>query len=114
MRDKLCRRAATILDECRALKFQGPIPCEKPTHREPQPDEFAKYLGDVFGPHAGRHTPVLDMLKSFASSYTSTASHLSNYLGHPEVENVLNQMHCNKDDKAADGDGLVVATLQYG
>lgn len=88
--------------------------CPKPTQREPQPDEFANYLGDVFGPHAGRHTPVLDMFKGFTLSHASTASHPSNYLEYPEVEHVLSPIHCNKDDETAGGDGVVVETLQYG
>jgi hypothetical protein len=113
LRAKRNKRVTQILGEFCALNsldstFRDPIRSQKQIQKEPQPEEFANYLGDVFRSDVGHNASVLDMLNVFASSH---GFHSIPPFQFPELEYVLSQMPCNK---ATDGTGVVVEMFKYG
>ena len=113
LRAKRNKRVTQILDEFCALNrldstFRDPIRSQKQIQKEPQPEEFANYLGDVFRSDVGHNASVLDMLNVFASSH---GFHSIPPFQFPELEYVLSQMPCNK---ATDATGVVVEMFKHG
>ena len=107
------KRVTQILDEFCALNrldstCRDPIRSQKQTQKEPQPEEFANYLGDVFRSDVGHNASVLDMLNVFASSH---GLHSIPPFQLPELEYALSQMSCNK---ATDATGVVVEMFKHG
>jgi len=113
LRAKRNKRVTQILDIFCTLNrldsaFRDPIWSQKQIQKEPQPEEFASYLGDVFRYDVGHNASVLDMLNVFASS---RGFHSIPPFQLPELEYVLSQMPCNK---ATDATGVVVEMFKYG
>ena len=113
LRPKRNKRVTQILGEFCALNrldstFRDPIRSQKQIQKEPQPEEFANYLGDVFRSDVGHNASVLDMFNVFASSH---GFHSIPPFQFPELEYVLSQRPCNK---ATDATGVAVEMFKYG